>query len=75
MLETVASNRLLSFTVSRVSQEREFRSRLGRGLPDKLKIILWLSRFRRDLVIFMDLLKNMEWACTWSNKIHMILVG
>ncbi len=64
MLETVASDRLLSFTVSRVSQDREFRSRLRKDLPDKLNHHIWLSRFRRDPVIYMDLLKNMELAGT-----------
>lgn len=37
MLETVASDRLVSFTVSRVSQDGEFCSRLGKGLPGKMK--------------------------------------
>lgn len=45
MLETVASDRFLSFTVSRVSQDREFRSRLRKVLPDKLNIIFGFPVF------------------------------
>jgi hypothetical protein len=74
MLETVASDRLLSFTVSRVSQDREFRARLRKVLPEKMKIIFGFPVFVETLIC-MDLLKNMEWACTCSNKIQMILVG
>lgn len=49
MLETVASDRLVSFTVSRVSQDREFRSRLRNVLPGLMKVIFGFHVFVETL--------------------------